>query len=42
MESILIAVFFGYILILIEGFIPGGIFGIAAALCIVMASYFCS
>ena len=40
MESILIAVFFGYILILIEGFIPGGIFGIAAALCIVMASYF--
>lgn len=40
MESILIAVFFGYILILVEGFIPGGIFGIAGVFCIGVGSYF--
>jgi membrane-bound serine protease (ClpP class) len=40
MESILTAVFFGYILILVEGFIPGGIFGIAGAFCIAVGAYF--
>jgi membrane-bound serine protease (ClpP class) len=40
MESILTAVFFGSILILVEGFIPGGIFGIAGAFCIAVGAYF--
>ena len=40
MESILIAVFFGYILILVEGFIPGGVFGIAGVFCIAIGAYF--
>ena len=40
MESILLAIFFGYALILVEGFMPGGIFGLAGAVCIVLASYF--
>ena len=40
MESILIAIFFGYILILVEGFLPGGIFGLGGVFCIALASYF--
>ena len=40
MESILIAILFGYILILVEGFMPGGIFGLGGAFCIALASYF--
>ena len=40
MESILTAVFFGYILILVEGFIPGGVFGMAGAFCIAVGAYF--
>ncbi len=40
MESVLIAILFGYILILIEGFLPGGIFGFAGAVCILVATYF--
>ena len=40
MEPILTALFFGYLLILIEGFLPGGILGLAGAFCIGLASYF--
>lgn len=40
MESILIAILFGYILLLVEGFMPGGIFGLGGAFCIALASYF--
>ena len=40
MESILTALLFGYILILVEGFLQGGILGLAGAFCIGLASYF--
>ena len=40
MESVLITIFFGYLLILVEGFLPGGIFGLFGAVCILIASYF--
>ncbi len=40
MESIIIAISFGYVLILVEGFLPGGIFGLAGAICLFIASYF--
>lgn len=40
MESILAAILFGYLLILAEGFLPGGVLGLAGAFCIVLASYF--
>ena len=40
MESILTAIILGYILILAEGFIPGGILGLAGIFCIAVASYF--
>ena len=40
MESILIAILFGYVLLLVEGFMPGGIFGLGGAFCIALASYF--
>jgi len=40
MESILTALLFGYILILVEGFLPGGILGLAGAFCVGLASYF--
>ena len=40
MESILLAIFFAYALILVEGFMPGGLFGLAGAACIVLATYF--
>ena len=40
MEPILTALFFGYLLILIEGFLPGGILGLAGVFCIGLASYF--
>jgi membrane-bound serine protease (ClpP class) len=40
MESILTAILFGDLLILIEGFLPGGILGLAGVFCIALASYF--
>ena len=40
MESILLAIFFGYILPLIEGFMPGGVFGLGGVICIAWGSYF--
>ncbi|MFL2914082.1 MAG: NfeD family protein [Opitutales bacterium] len=40
MESILLAIVFAYALILVEGFMPGGLFGLAGAACIVLATYF--
>jgi membrane-bound serine protease (ClpP class) len=40
MESVFIAIFFAYLLILIEGFLPGGIFGFAGGVCLLIATYY--